>query len=214
MTVCDLNCLSLDNDTEIGSKITIPAKIIGFVIYLLGMLGISSFLGVIHYEKFGQDPQKRSFADQIFNFNCIMFMITWPIIETSAQIRWFFGPVGYSMTVFKNYLSSCLLCIPLGFTESILFRLLMIYSWRKCAMINDEFFAMFFNVFNFMVAQMISVFRLMTYGFEMKETFIIFSGVEVNVEKPRLVQTNYKSQLTILISFGLIGYSFLYFTLF
>ena len=31
MTVCDLNCLSLDNDTEIGSKITIPAKIVGFV---------------------------------------------------------------------------------------------------------------------------------------------------------------------------------------
>ena len=53
--VCDMNCLSLDNDNEIG-EITIPAKIISFVIYLIGMLGISSILGVIHYEKFGQDP--------------------------------------------------------------------------------------------------------------------------------------------------------------
>ena len=193
MTVCDMNCLSLDDDNEIG-EITIPAKIIGFVIYLLAILWISSILGVIHYEKFGQDPQKRSFADLIFTFNCIMFMIIWPIMMTIDQIRWFFGPVGYTMAIFKHYLASCLLCIPLGFTESILFRLLMIYSWKKCAMINDEFCATFFNMFNFMVAQMISGFRLMTGQFEIKEIFTIFSGVEVNVEKPRLVQTNYKSQ--------------------
>ena len=184
MTVCDMRCVSLDNDNEVR----IPAKIIGFIIYLLGMSGISSLLGVIHYEKFGQDPQKRSFADQIFNFNCIMFMIIWPIIETSAQVRWLFGPVGYSMTIIKNYLLSCLLCIPLGFTESILFRLLMIYSWRKCAMINDEFFAIFFNVFNFIVVQMISIFRLMTGQFQTNKSFYIYSGIDVNLEEPGLVQ--------------------------
>ena len=194
MTVCDMNCLSLDNDNEMG-KITIPAKIIGCIIYLLGILGISSILGVIHYERFGQDAQKRSFSDQIFSFNGKIFMITWPIVETITQIRWFFGPVGYIMAVFKNYLASCLLCLPLGFTECILFRNLMIYSWKKCAMINDEFCAMFFNTFNFMVVQMISMFRLMTGQFETNETFYIFSGIEVNVvEKPRLVYTNYKSQ--------------------
>ena len=188
MTVCDMNCSSFDNDNEIGN-ITIPAKIIGFVIYLLGIIGISSILGIIHFEKFGQDPQKRSFADLIFTFNCIMFMITFPIMLTIDQIRWFFGPIGATLAIFKHYLLSSLLCIPLGFTESILFRLLMIYSWKKCAMINDEFCAMFFNMSNFMVAQMISVFRLMTGQFETKGQFTIFSGIEANVEKPRLVNT-------------------------
>ena len=53
-------------------------------------------------------------------------------------------------------------------------------------MINDEFFANFFNIFNFMVAQMISLYRLMTGQFETKEYFTILSGVEANVEKPRL----------------------------
>ena len=194
MTVCDMNDLSLDNDNEIG-KITILAKIIGFVIYLLKILGISSILGVIHYEKFGQDAQKRSFSDQIFSFNCKIFMITWPIVETITQFRWLFGPVGYTMAIVKDYLASCLLCLPLGFTECILFRLLMIYSWKKCAMINDEFCAMFFNTFNFMVVQMISMFRLIMGQFESNETFYIFSGIEVNVvEKPRLVNINCKSQ--------------------
>ena len=61
-------------------------------------------------------------------------------------------------------------------------------------MINDEFCAMFFNAFNFMVVQMISMFRLMTDQFETKETFTILSGIEVYVDEPRLVYTNYKSQ--------------------
>ena len=189
MTVCDMNYLSLDNDNEFG-EIMIPAKIIGLVIYFIGILGISSILGVIHYEKFGQDAQKRSFADLIFTFNCKMFMVTFPIMMTIDQIRWFYGPVGYAIAILKHYLASCLLCIPLGFTESILFRLLMIYSWKKCAMINDEFCAKFFNMFNFMVAQMISMFRLMTDQFETKETFTIHSGIEVYVDEPRLVYTN------------------------
>ena len=51
MTVCDMNYLSLDNDNEVG-EIMIPAKIIGFITYLLGMLGISSILGVIHSHRF------------------------------------------------------------------------------------------------------------------------------------------------------------------
>ena len=195
MTVCDMNCSSLDNDSdclsldnnnEIGD-IRISAKIISFIIYFFGMLGISSLLGIIHYEKFGQDPQKRSFADLMFTSNCTTIMIIWPIVETITQIRWFYGPVGYAMTKFKHYLVSCVLSIPLGLTESILYRLLMIYSWKKCAMIDDEFFSNFFNIFNFMVAQMISMYRLMTGQFETKEYFTIFSGVEANIEKPRFV---------------------------
>ena len=202
MTVCDMNCssldnendcLSLDNDNEIGN-IRISAKIISFIIYFFGMIGISSLLGVIHYEKFGQDPQKRSFADLIFTSNCTTILIIWPIVETITQIRWFYGPVGYAMTKFKHYLVSCVLSLPLGFTESILYRLLMIYSWKKCAMINDEFCAIFFNAFNFMMVQMISVYRLMTGQLETNETFYIFSGIEVDVEKPGgLVHINYKS---------------------
>ena len=192
MTVCDMNCssldndndcLSLNNDNEIGN-IRIPAKIISFIIYFFGMIGISSFLGVIHYEKFGQDPQKRSFADLIFTSNCTTILIIWPIVETITQIRWFFGPIGYAMTIFKHYLVSCVLCIPLGVTESILYRLLMIYSWKKCAMINDEFFATYFNFANFMLAQIISVTRLMTGEYTSFKNFAYVSGVEVQIEKP------------------------------
>ena len=68
---------------------------------------------------------------------------------------------------------SSLLCIPLGFTESILFQCLMIFSWKKCAMINDDFFAMFFNVTNLVVAQMITAIRLVAGQLYRKEQFEI-----------------------------------------
>ena len=189
LTISDfeMDYLSLNNHNEID-EITIPAKIIGVVIYLLGLLGNSSILGILHYEKFGQDSQKRSFADQLFAFNCIIFMIIYPMMLTIDQLRWFYGPIGYTLAISKQYLASCLLCIPLGFTESISFRLLMIYSWKHCAMINDEFCAKFFNTFNFILIQMISMFRLIIGEFETIELFTIFSGVEGNnIEKPRLV---------------------------
>ena len=79
---------------------------------------------------------------------------------------------------------SSLLCIPLGFTESILFQCLMIFSWKKCAMINDEFFTMFFKFTNLVVAQIITVIRLMTGQlFGMKDQFEIYSGVKVHVHE-------------------------------
>ena len=55
-------------------------------------------------------------------------------------------------------------------------------------MINDEFFAIFFNVFNFTVVQMISIFRLMTGQFQTNKSFYIYSGIDVNLEEPGLVQ--------------------------
>ena len=79
---------------------------------------------------------------------------------------------------------SSLLCIPLGFTESILFQCLMIFSWKKCAMISDEFFATYFNFTNFMLAQIISVTRFMTGEYENFKLFAYVSGVEVQIEKP------------------------------
>ena len=51
-------------------------------------------------------------------------------------------------------------------------------------MMNDEFFAKFFNFTNFMVGQVISGIRLMTDQLFMKDWFEMLSGVKVHVEKP------------------------------
>ena len=93
-----INMTVYENETAV---ISLGFKVFGLVMYLINGFGIFSIFGIIHYEKFGQDPQKRSFSDQIFTFNCKMFMIVSPIFGGLAQIRWIFGPIGYIMATFR-----------------------------------------------------------------------------------------------------------------
>ena len=174
ITIITLDCNNKNEQTEM------VIIIIGLLAYFIASgLGSCLFLGIIHYEKFGQDPQKRSFSDQIFTFNCVMFMIASFVYYTVSEIRWLFGvPLGYFLTTLKYYAFSAILCIPLGCTESILFRCLKIFFWKKCAMLNEDFLATFFNGFNFIIAQMISVIRMMTGQFHHRELFSIISGVD------------------------------------
>ena len=83
------------------------------------------------------------------------------------------------MALLRYYLGSTMLSIPLGFAESILFRCLMIFSWKKYAMINDEFLARFLFLFNFMIGQIISVVRLKIEDFEIlfNEEYEFLSGL-------------------------------------
>ena len=93
-----INMTVFENETAV---ISLGFKFFGLVMYLINCFGIFSILGIIHYEKYGQDPQKRSFSDQLFTFNCKMFMIVSPIFGGLTQIRWIFGPIGYTMATLR-----------------------------------------------------------------------------------------------------------------
>ena len=58
-------------------------------------------------------------------------------------------------------------------------------------MINDEFFAMFFNVTNLVVAQMIAAIRLVAGQLYRKEQFEIYSGVKVPEHEKQYVPVHY-----------------------
>ena len=96
----------------------IPLKIIAVLMYLFGSMGNFLYLGVIHYEKFGHDAQKRSFPDRMFSFNCLVGMVGSFIFFTISTIRWIFGPVNYAATTLRYYCISVMLCIPLGKDQS------------------------------------------------------------------------------------------------
>ena len=71
----------------------------------------------------------------------------------------------------------------------------MIFSWKTAASINDEFVSTFFAILNLILAQMISVIRLMSGQFHSKDYFGFLSGVDMdslkeNSKNPRYVTTN------------------------
>ena len=62
MEVCEMNFTGSEYyENGGGSNSNLGTKIIGLAMYVTGCLGLFLFLGIIHYEKFGQDSQKRSF---------------------------------------------------------------------------------------------------------------------------------------------------------
>ena len=55
-------------ETDIKSQTIL--KIIVVITFIFANIGNLMLLGVIHFEKFGQDPMKRSFPDRMFANFC------------------------------------------------------------------------------------------------------------------------------------------------
>ena len=68
MEVCEMNFTGSEY-YENGGGSNLGTKIIGLAMYVIGCLGLFLFLGIIHYEKFGQDSQKRSFPGMLVILN-------------------------------------------------------------------------------------------------------------------------------------------------
>ena len=106
---------SVNNDgVGVDNAGRLSLKIIAAMTYLFGSMGNFLYLGAIHYEKFGQDAQKRSFPDRIFSFNCLIGCVGNFIYFTISIIRWIFGPVYYAITTLRYYCISVMLIVPLG----------------------------------------------------------------------------------------------------
>ena len=157
----------------------VAVTIIGITTYILSNLGYVFIIGIAHYEKYGQDPQKRSFQDRLFSFSCLQYVLQSFIKTTLLEFRVLFGPIGNIATSFLYFNYSIALAIPMGFAECILFRCLLVFFWKKFASINDEFFAIFIFMFNLLIICLISIIRLMNGEFYSRFDYDIISGNEI-----------------------------------
>ena len=73
------------------------AKITTVLTFFLNRLGSILFLGLVHYEKFGQDSQKRHVTDRIFSFNALLFIFCYLIRDIIITVRIFAGVLGNAM---------------------------------------------------------------------------------------------------------------------
>ena len=158
----------------------VVVQIVGIISYILASIGNGLLIGIAHYEKFGQDPQKRSFQDRIISYNCLLYAFINFITGTILEIRSLFGPIGNFGTLLRYFLSSLMLSIPIGYAECILFKCLLVFFWKKFAAINDEFFATFFNMFNLMIGLIISIVRLTNGEFFLRYDYGILSGIDIS----------------------------------
>ena len=162
-------------------------NVVGVISFLLINFGNLLLLTIVHYEKFGQDPQKRSLPDQLLSFNCILANFILVPHSIVIIVRTLFGPVGCAVTDFRYYLISCQFTIMLGFCEAMLVRCMMLFSWKIYVMVNDEFFSTFLNIFNIMMGQMFTIIRFFIGEFVTSHNgYPIYSGYCVKITKDSL----------------------------
>ena len=159
---------------------SIIAKIIAVVVYFFQCIGYLLILGIAHYEKYGQDPQKRPFQDKLIGFVCWNYVLTSFISHTLTTIRWLYGPIGHIATIVIYSLGSLSLSIPMALAEGVIFRCLLIFHWKKFASIDDDFFAKFFYMFNLIIIGFgLTTIRLMEGEFEHRYDYGTISGNEI-----------------------------------
>lgn len=154
-------------------KMTTTAKVVFTLHYLMiGMIGNPFMFGLIYYEKYGCDPQKRSLYNQLLSLYNSGILLSVPLVLTINLIRVYFGnlPLIYGHLSSFIQLSSILFGV-LVVVQILLYRILQITNYHFIAHLSDAFWVVFLNVFDLVFA---TVFVLMNILMGHHETPIFF----------------------------------------
>ena len=107
---------------------------------LLTLIGCPLYLAIIHYERFGCDPQKRSLLNMIFANQCIFQMVGILTLNLFLGIRILMGPLHLRLAdpclATIIFMSSC---VNLSTITLLVFGNLQLLKPQIVSSLNDEF---------------------------------------------------------------------------
>lgn len=115
------------------------------------LVGCPLLLGLVYYEKYGHDPQKRSLYNQLLSGLWVALLLCTSVHFFIILLRMIFGilPLAFGLCV--------MLCVVLGFTtlflttiEISIYQILRKVKYHSIAMKDDYFFFAFLTAFNCM----------------------------------------------------------------
>ena len=126
------------------------------IVYLT--IGITHFMGpmlsfgIIMYESYGGDPQKRNIMNQLLSRTLINFSIGSILMGLCRLWGNVFGPANLEV-------ASCIFAAIevmsiagiLFFNQQTIFRYLYIVVWKRMRVVEDEFWIHFLTILNYMI---------------------------------------------------------------
>ena len=114
--------------------------------------------GIAYYEKFGNDPQKRNLSNMMISSFCMGLGMLNILVVVIGSIRIIFGPFDASnaftflvvLQVFLGFIRFC-------FLEVGIYRVFAVCFPKVIIGINDDWFHCILNLWNLMMAIIISV---------------------------------------------------------
>ena len=114
------------------------------VCHIIGPILLS---GIIAYEKYGGDPQKRNIINRLQSMSIASLIITTEIFGIVKTLREIFGLIDFNVMIWIECLFCMFFCNALlFFAEMSVLHLLYIVVWKRVKAINDELWACFLAI--------------------------------------------------------------------
>ena len=115
-----------------------------FLLILIHIIGPILLSGIITYEKYGGDPQKRNIINRLQSTCIASLIIRTEIHGIVIILRETFGLIDLSIMIWIECLFCMFICNAiLCFAEMSVLHLLYTVVWKRVKDINDEFWACF-----------------------------------------------------------------------
>lgn len=119
---------------------------------LLLIIGNALWFGIIHFEKFGGDPQKRSLANILSSYASIGCSVLLTSTVGIHLARVFFGCelpecLAYIMVFIRRLFNTLVISFVL---EILLYKMIQVYRYYIVANLNDSFFGIFLAMTTFL----------------------------------------------------------------
>ena len=130
----------------------------GLIAPVLAFLILFLNWGITYYEKFGHDTQKRNFSNMMLSSLCMGLLLCNFFVLVFGSIRIIFGPFDASnsftfIAILKIFFVLNVLCL----LEVGIYKMLAAYFPKAIIGIIDDWYHCFFNLWNFMMAIIISI---------------------------------------------------------
>ena len=101
-------------------------------------IGLSMMMGILHYERFGGDPQKRGLANRLISCGILSLLAQCICLQLILiLIRFDVGSYNVYMILLRGYVG--LNFSTMGFVEmNFILRYLQIFVWGRVKEINEE----------------------------------------------------------------------------
>ncbi len=162
----------IDGPEWTGFRMTILG--IGF---LTQVFGNGMMLGILSYEKYGGDPQKRIIVNRLamqLVYNAMGINMT---SMGTVMVRLVFGPLSPNHVLATFLFSNSFFAISalLALNEMAILRFLSIFVWKRLPPLDEDLFSSFFLTINYLISSCLAAWENLGDS-EHHETYYILTG--------------------------------------
>ena len=118
-----------------------------FIYHIIGPILLS---GVVIYETFGGDPQKRNVLNRLLSLCCINYILAICLLGICRVWRELFGLIDVQiMTWIEGFGQIFILSVIFFFNEMTILRFLYIVVWKRVRVFDDRFWTLFLCILTY-----------------------------------------------------------------